>query len=298
MPAYHELMAFDRKTQALGKTAERLSWDQETIMPEGADDQRAEERAAIEGILHQRRTDPRVGAWLAALDGADLTEVEQAQVDQIQRSYTRTARIPEDLATELARVASKAQKIWAQARQDNDFKSFAPALENMVALRRQEAQALSEGGDLYDALLENYEPFTKADDLSAMFDALRPGLVRLREAVLAQPAKPGLDFVFDEAKQMQLAHKVAESFGYDFNRGRLDKAVHPFSSGQGNDVRITTRTEARNPFNCLYSTIHEVGHACYEQNVDQAYLLTSLGQGASMGVHESQSRIYENQLGR
>jgi len=127
---------------------------------------------------------------------------------------------------------------------------------------------------------------------------LRPGLVGLRAAVLAAPAPAPLSGTFDEAGQLALSQKLALAFGYDLNKGRIDKAVHPFSSGSGSDVRITTRTNPVDPFNCFYSTIHEVGHATYEQNIDAAYALTPLGSGVSMGVHESQSRIYENQLGR
>jgi carboxypeptidase Taq len=122
--------------------------------------------------------------------------------------------------------------------------------------------------------------------------------VELRDKVLGAPAPAALNGTFDENAQMKLSRQIAKAFGYDMSRGRVDKAVHPFSSGSGNDVRITTRTDPTDPFNCIYSTIHEVGHAAYEQNIDQAYLLTPLGRGVSMGVHESQSRIYENQLGR
>jgi carboxypeptidase Taq len=131
-----------------------------------------------------------------------------------------------------------------------------------------------------------------------MFGALRPRLVALRERINGAPEAPKLQGTFSEEGQLRLSEEVARAFGYDFDRGRIDKAVHPFSSGSGQDVRITTRTNPEDPFNCIYSTIHEVGHATYEQGVDDAYFLTPLGQGASMGVHESQSRIYENQLGR
>lgn len=298
MNAYTDLMAFQRDTEALGQTAGRLSWDQETMMSPGSADQRSDEMAAIEGILHQRRVDPRIGDWLAAIDEASLDAVAQAQVREIRRSFERNSRVPERLASELARMISKSHGIWAEARADDNFAAFAPTLKEVVALRKEEAQALAQGGDSYDALLNDYEPGATAAELSAMFGALRPRLVALREAVLAQPELPGLTTHFDEAGQMRLAEKLAAAFGYDFRRGRVDKAVHPFSSGSGNDVRITTRTEALDPFNCFYSTIHEVGHGCYEQNIDQAYRLTPLGSGVSMGVHESQSRIYENQLGR
>ena len=127
---------------------------------------------------------------------------------------------------------------------------------------------------------------------------MRPRLVPLRAAILDQPAPAALSGEFDETAQLALSTKLAQAFGYDLNNGRIDKAIHPFSSGSGLDVRITTRTNLTDPFNCFYSTIHEVGHAAYEQGIDSAHLLTPLGAGVSMGVHESQSRIYENQLGR
>lgn len=295
---YDALMAFQRDTEALGQVAGRLGWDQETMMPRGAADQRSDESAAMEAILHQRRTDPRIADWLAALEGETLDPAEQAQVRLIRRGYDRSARVPEQLASALARITSRGHMVWAEARADDDFAAFAPTLREIVTLRREEAAALADGGDLYDALLDGYEPGAKAADLDAMFGALRPRLVALREAVLTQPQPQALTQSFDEHGQMKLARLLAKTFGYDFKRGRVDKAVHPFSSGSGDDVRITTRTVPLDPFNCFYSTIHEVGHACYEQNIDPEYRLTPVGQGVSMGVHESQSRIYENQLGR
>ncbi|WP_420567302.1 carboxypeptidase M32 [Thalassovita sp.] len=296
MTAYDALMGFTRETMALAQVAGRLGWDQETMMPRGAAEQRAEEMAALESVLHARRTDPRVAEWLT--EAEPIGDVATAQLRHIRRSFERAQKVPADLASALARTTSRAQGQWAQARADEDFAAFAPVLDEVLRLRRQEAQALAQGGDLYDALLDDYEPECKAADLQAMFDALRPHLVSLRAAALEKPAPQGLSGQFDAAQQMQLATLLAQAFGYDLDNGRLDKAVHPFSSGSGLDVRITTRTDERDPFNCIYSTIHEVGHACYEQNIDRAYLLSPLGQGVSMGVHESQSRIYENQLGR
>jgi carboxypeptidase Taq len=297
MSAYDDLMAFQRETEALGQIAGRLSWDQETMMPRGAAEQRGEEMAAIEGVLHGRRTDPRVGDWLATAQPE--SNVEQAQIRHIKRSYERNVKVPAQLAAELARVTSVAQGIWAQARADEDYVAFAPTLEQVIKLRREEADALAAGGDRYDALLQDYEPGTTAAEIRAMFDALRPRLVALRDAVMGSPHQPkALDHTFAEDGQLALSSELAACFGYDTSHGRIDKAVHPFSSGSGLDVRITTRTNPRDPFNCFYSTIHEVGHATYEQGIDRAYLLTPLGQGVSMGVHESQSRIYENQLGR
>lgn len=299
MSAYDELMAFERETQALAQISGRLGWDQETTMPRGAAEQRSEEMAAISRVIHARRTDGRVGDWLAVIDDATLPAVGQANMRHIRRGYERTLRIPAKLAAEQAKLHSTAQGVWAEARENEDFSAFSPTLMQVLDMKREEAAALADGDDLYDALLDDYEPNAKASDLEAMFNALRPKLVDLRERVLNAPNQPAaLSGTFDESAQMKLTRHLARSFGYDFAHGRVDKAVHPFSSGSGQDVRITTRTSADDPFNCFYSTIHEVGHGCYEQNIDEAYLLTALGQGVSMGVHESQSRIYENQIGR
>ncbi|MBO9449545.1 carboxypeptidase M32 [Tropicibacter sp. R16_0] len=296
MTAFDQLMAFQRDTSALGQIAGRLGWDQETVMPRGAAGQRGQEMAAIEAVLHARKSDPRVADWLETAEAPD--EAGTAQLREIRRAYERAQKVPADLAKKLAQVTSEAQGKWAQARADEDVAAFLPVLEEVVALRREEGAALANGGDVYDALVEDYEPYTTSDEIAAIFDAMRPRLVALRAAILDKPMPKGVSGTFDEATQMQLTQKLAQAFGYDMNRGRVDKAVHPFSSGSGSDVRITTRTSPTDPFNCFYSTIHEVGHAAYEQGIDQSFQLTPLGRGVSMGVHESQSRIYENQLGR
>ncbi len=296
---YNALMAHWRGTIALSQISGLLGWDQETMMPKGAAHQRGEWFGALETTIHASRTDPRVGDWLADLQSAEFGPEESANLRLIRREYERGTKVPADLAAEIARQTSMAQGIWAQARAADDFKAFAPTLARVLDLRRQEAQALSTGGDLYDALLQDYEPGMTGARLETLLGNLRNGLVSLRDRIRgAAVSVPELDFDFNDALQMKLAAELAGAFGYDWNLGRLDKAVHPFSSGSGTDTRITTRVDARNPFNCIYSTIHETGHSSYEQGIRDAYLLTPLGRGVSMGVHESQSRIYENQLGR
>ena len=294
--AFAELMAFQRQTEALAGVAGRLGWDQETMMPEGAAEQRGEEMAAMEGVLHARRTDPRIAEWLAAADPEDAAG--KRAVELIARVYARMTKVPSDLAQELARVTSTAQGIWARARAEEKVADFLPTLGQVIALRRQEAECLAQGGDLYDALMDDYEPGATADTMGAMFDRMRPRLVALRGAVLEKAPPAAVTGHFAKEAQLALSRDVAGIYGYDFTRGRIDLAVHPFSSGGGNDSRITTRVVESDPFNCIYSTIHEVGHSSYELNIDQAYLMTPLGAGVSMGVHESQSRIYENQIGR
>ncbi len=296
MSAYEDLMAFQRQTEALAQVAGRLGWDQETVMPDGAAGQRAEEIGALESVLHARRTDPRLGEWLAAAVAPDA--VGEAQLRQIRRSYARTMKIPARLAEEIARVTSLAQGVWAGCRAAEDVAGFLPTLSKVVELKREEGAALAAGADPYDALVDDYEPGMTGASIAAMFDAMRPRLVALRGRVLGAAAPHGIVGTFGRDDQLALTRELATVFGYDWTRGRVDLAVHPFSSGSGQDVRITTRVNEVDPFNCFYSTIHEVGHAAYEQGVDEAYLLTPIGQGASMGVHESQSRSYENQMGR
>ncbi|SEO06984.1 carboxypeptidase Taq Metallo peptidase. MEROPS family M32 [Pseudorhodobacter antarcticus] len=295
--AYDDLMAFQRQTEALGQVAGRLDWDRETTMPRGAAAQRAEECGAMEAVLHARRTDTRLGDWLE--EAAPGDDVGRANVRLIKRSFVRNSKIPARLAEELARVTSASQGVWAEARATNDVAAFLPSLKQVIDLRREEAACLAQGGDLYDALIADYEPGATAASLGDMFDRMRPRLVALRGAVLDADYQPeAMEGRFDAEGQMKVARELATAFGYDWDRGRLDFSVHPFSSGSGSDARITTRVVESDPFNCFYSTVHEVGHACYELGIDPSYALTPLGAGVSMGVHESQSRIYENQLGR
>lgn len=297
MSALDDLLAFQRQTEALSSVAERLGWDQETVMPRGAVEQRSEEMAAMQALLHERRTDPRIGEWLEAAE--PRSDSDRRIVELIARDYARAGRVPARLATELARQTSLAQGIWADARANDDVADFLPALDQVLMLKREEAAALAEGGDLYDALLDDYEPGMTGARLAALFAQMRPRLVALREDVLGADHQPrALEGHFPQETQLRLARNCATGFGYDWTRGRMDLAVHPFSSGCWQDSRITTRVVESDPFNCLYSTIHEVGHSSYEQGIDPDYAFTPLGRGVSMGVHESQSRIYENQMGR
>lgn len=297
MSDLENLLNFDHQTQALNQISGRLGWDQETMMPSGSAEQRGQEMAAIEGVLHARRSNSKIGEWLSNLDiSADLAVT--AQVREIRRSYERALKVPADLAEAIAQKTSVAQGKWASARAADDFAAFAPVLEEVLKLKREEGLALASGADVYDAMLQDYEPGISSADLDNMFGAMRPGLIDLRAKILEKEPVNSLKGTFDDATQMRLARLLAQTFGYDLSKGRIDKAVHPFSSGSGRDVRITTRTDLDDPFNCIYSTIHEVGHGAYEQNVNPEFTLTSIGQGASMGVHESQSRIYENQMGR
>ena len=304
MTPYEELIAHTSRTAALGQAAGLMSWDQEVMMPRGGEEARGEQMAAVSAITHARTVDPRVGEWLGKVDETALDERGRANVRRIRRSFERASKIPERLAEEIARTTSKAQGLWARARAEDDFAAFAPVLDTVVRLRREEAEVLTPsrgagGADLYDALLDDYEPGMKTQEVAALFDELRPALVSLRERIAGSgKVVPQLSGTYISDRQMQVAREICDAFGYDFSRGRLDLSTHPFSMGLGpGDVRITTRVAEDDPFNCLYSTAHEIGHALYEQGLP-SYALEPAGGYVSMGVHESQSRLWENQIGR
>ena len=298
--AYAALAAHLKTTGALEQVAGVMGWDQEVMMPPKGDAQRAEQMGALEQVLHARRGDERIGEWLAQIDSTQLDQAARVNVAEAQKAYDRARRVPSDLAEALARKTAAAMGIWAQARKDSDFSGFAPVLGEILTLKRREAEARHEGeAELYDVLLDDYEPGQSGAMIAEILGRLRNGLVDLHENILASGkiVKP-LTGSFDADTQMALGTEIAKTFRYDFNAGRLDKSVHPFSSGNNGDSRITTRINPENPFDCLYSVIHEVGHAVYEQNMPAEHAMMPAGFYASMGVHESQSRLFENQIGR
>ncbi|MEL6433998.1 MAG: carboxypeptidase M32, partial [Pseudomonadota bacterium] len=206
MSAFEELMQYQRATEALTSVAGRLGWDQETMMPEGAAGQRAEEHGAMQAVLHHRRTNPQLRDWLTSAKAPDAAGA--AQLRHIKRDFERASKVPVDLATRLAKLTSRSQGIWAKARGANDMAAFAPSLAEVVALKREEAAALADGGDLYDAMIDEYEPGTKASELALMFDEMRPVLVALRERALSATDQPEIKGDFDEAKQLQLSREL------------------------------------------------------------------------------------------
>ncbi len=296
--AYDTLLDHLKTTAALEQIGGLLGWDQEVMMPRKANAQRAEQMAALETTIHARRTDPRLPDWFDSIDEQSLDMAGKANLREAKRAYERNTKIPAELATELARATSAAQMVWADARANDDFAAFAPTLENILNLRRQEAACLANGGDLYDALLNDYEPDAKSKTLAALLGSLRPTLTDLRGRIAEKPPAPRITQPFPADVQMRVARRLADAFDYDWDAGRLDLSTHPFSSGNNRDSRITTRVNPDNVFDCFYSTIHEVGHSRYEQNMPLELARTPAGQYASMGVHESQSRMLENQIGR
>lgn len=290
--------------RALEETSALLHWDQETMMPARGAEARGEQLAALEHVLHAQRTAPE----LADLLEHCLEQVDERQASPIQRANLRLTRRmiaraqsrPAALMADLARQTALAHGIWAKARADKHFADFAPALARMVELKRQEAACLGYQDTPYDALLDEWEPGATTREVSDLLDRLRPHLCDLLDSIVGSevtPPEPSHDL--PKEAQLTLSRLVATAMGYDFKAGRLDLAVHPFcSGGVPGDVRITTRVRRDNLEDCLYATIHETGHALYEQGIDPALTLLPVGQSVSMGVHESQSRLWENQIGR
>ena len=286
-----------RQTSLLLQIAETSHWDQETVMPEKGAGLRAEQMGALAATIHARQSDPQVMEWISELNLGELSPFDRCNVEQARRQYEKATRIPKSLAEASAKAASEGQVQWVEARKQNDYAMFAPALKRNVALKREEAACLTDGeGDLYDGLLDSYEPGARTADVKQLLESLRPALVSLRERIQEKPAPRPLAGSFPQDEQLELARIVAETIGYDFKAGRLDISVHPFSSGTASDARITTRIDEADIQYCLFSTMHEVGHALYTQGAAHPYL--PAGDYCSMGLHESQSRFWENQIGR
>jgi carboxypeptidase Taq len=304
--AYEELIRRVREQSLLGSCAVLLSWDEETYMPGGGVGQRGNQLALLAGLQHERGTHPRLGELLAAVEGSSLVDdplcPAAVNVREIRRTYDRAVRVPQPLVEELARTVTLAQQEWAAARRADDFGRFRPWLQKIIALKRREAEALGYEDSPYDALLEEHEPGARTRDVAALFDTLRQELVPLANAV-AYSGRQLDDRVlrreFPVERQRLFGEMVASAVGFDFRRGRLDTAAHPFFASIGpGDCRITARYDARNFSTGLFGILHEVGHGLYEQGLDPEHQGTPMGESVSLGMHEAQARLWENVIGR
>jgi len=298
----HELKELDRKIHRLAAVQATLEWDQETNLPPSAVEERSEQLALIEGLIHELQTSPYLGPLTADLAETTLpSDEDRALVRLHRREYDRASRLPRDLVERQARVVGVAQPAWALARRENDFDAFAPHLAKLVALARERADLLGWQDHPYDALLEEYEPGTTSAEVKAVFDGLETGVAELVKTIAARPQVRNdfLSCAYPRGVQERLGRQIATDIGFDWNAGRLDVTTHPFCTTLGpRDVRITTRYD-ENFFNmALYGIIHETGHALYEQGIDPRLGVSILGSGTSLGIHESQSRFWENFIGR
>ncbi|RMH29309.1 MAG: carboxypeptidase M32 [Planctomycetota bacterium] len=306
--AYADLCALLREAGTIDSIARLCSWDQETDMPPKAAAFRAEELALLSRLGHERLTSPRLGDLLAECEAdANLTAdaAVAANLREIRRDYDKATRLPADLVAEIAETASRAMEVWKEARSASDFALFRPWLEKSFGLARRKAECLGApaGGVLYDALLDEYEPGVTSADVERVFGPLREALTPLIAEIASAPTRPSRapdEVKVDRAAQVELNKHAAAALGFDFSAGRLAVSTHPFSEGLApGDTRMTTRYFDDRFTDSLAATLHETGHSLYEQGLPKAeFPGQPLGRYISLGVHESQSRLWENQVGR
>ncbi len=295
-----------RETALLASVEGLLNWDERTLMPPDAGAYRAEQITFLAGLVHQRRTDPRLGEWLQSLCGSELAKDGKsdtgATIRELQRDYEKRVKLPQTLVEEIARATVLGQQAWVKARHDDDFASFAPILETIFRLKREEAQALGFQEHIYDALLDEYEPGARTAQVTQVLAALRAELVPLVQAIANAPRRPQIEILrrpVPVAVQEQFGKAAAAAIGFNFQRGRLDATDHPFCSGMGpHDCRITTRYYEDYFPSSFFSILHEAGHGIYEQGLRPEWFGLPPGNYVSLGIHESQSRLWENSVGR
>ena len=297
--AWNHLREHTSELETIGAVSGLLGWDQQVNMPPKAGAFRGEQLAVLSKLIHTRRTSPKVGEWLDVLEGADLTELQAAGVRNLRRDYDRSTKLSEGLVERIARAESAGFEAWVKAKNTDDFATFEPHLATLVELTKERAAAISSDTPAYDVLLESFDPGTTTADLRVTFARLRTGLVELLDAIRDAEPLPAVTETFHAEGQLKLHTELLESLGYDLQGGRLDAAEHPFTIGLGpGDVRITTHIHPNDLLNGLGSTIHEAGHGMYEQGLPVDFVGTGVRSAASLGLHESQSRFWENFIGR
>ncbi|MFB6249353.1 MAG: carboxypeptidase M32 [Salinibacter sp.] len=282
-----------------------LAWDQETFMPDGGAEARARQLSTLQSTAHERFVSDETGTLLdraaEATADADPLDDGASLVRVTRRDYERARRVPSSLVAELSEATSRAKQAWKKARTEDDFTVFAPHLETLVDLSVEKAEAIGYDDTPYDALLQEFEPGLTTAEVADTFSTLREDLVPLVDAIADSPPLEDdvLHRSYPQPKQRTFGEQVLADLGYDFDRGRQDVSAHPFTTSFSvGDVRITTRYDEDYLPSALFSMIHEGGHALYEQGIDPALDRTPLGDGASLGVHESQARLWENHVGR
>ncbi len=297
---YDAFLAHVQQLTYLGDAAGVLDWDQQVMMPDAGTPARAKQKSALSTLRHELLTDDDLAAWLDDLEAADLSGEQEAVVREIRRQHERAARVPEELVQQISEATSNALPVWEQAKAEDDFAAFEGALEELVELKREYADAIDPDRDPYEVLFEEYEPYLGIDTAEAVLERLGEELPPLIEAVGDSDTEMADPFqgTYPEADQEALVRETLDALGYDWDRGRLDTSSHPFTSGTQFDARITTRFQPETPLDALTSTIHEFGHATYALGLpDEAYG-TPLGEDRDLTVHESQSRLWENHVGR
>jgi len=295
-----------RQTALLGSIETLLGWDERTMLPSAGAEHRAEQMTLLSGMIHRRWTDPQLGDWLAELADSPLAADEHgdtgATIRRIRRRHERLIKLPRTLVEELARASVLGQQAWQEARAHDDFPTLQPWLDKILALKRQEAEALGYADCRYDALLDEYEPDERTANLVTVLARLRDQLVPLVDQIRHSGRRADVSILrrrFPIDEQESFGREVATRLGFDFKRGRLDVTAHPFCSSSGpHDCRITTRYNDHSFNDAFFGILHEAGHGMYEQGMRTDQHGLPLGEAVSLGIHESQSRLWENLVGR
>lgn len=299
--AYSELLTSLKRLDRLGSIGGLLSWDDSVNLPPKSADLRGEQQALFAAIYHREASDPRLGELLATLEaeGDQLSPDQAAVVRDARRDYDRLTRIPVEFASRKAAAETAAHHAWVEARRNDDYSQFQPFLEEQLRFAEEEA-AFLEAPHAYDYWVDQFDPGMDSTTIETLFAQLLPELKTIVETILGSPHQPDASIFrgFPIPEQKAFLEEVVASLGFNFERGRIDTAVHPFCSGHILDTRMTTRFDVDNPLDSLTSSIHETGHALYQQGLPDAFSGTALGTAVGMAVHESQSRIWENQVGR
>jgi carboxypeptidase Taq len=303
VPLYQELVRRSRELAVVQSVAGVLQWDQQTFMPAKAATLRGEQLAALATLAHSKATDPAVGEAIAGCLGQfPADSVEAADAREAKRAYDRATKLPARLVEELARVTTEAHEVWVAARKANDFPAFRPWLEKIVTLKREEADAVGFAGHRYDALLDEYEPGCTAAELTPLFAGLVAEQVPLVRQIVESGRSPDrtiLERDYPVERQKLFGEAAAAAVGFDFAAGRLDIAAHPFCAGFGpGDCRLTTRYHPNRFPDAFFGVLHEAGHGMYEQGLPADRFGYPAGAYCSLGIHESQSRLWENAVGR
>lgn len=280
-----------------------LGWDQEVMMPKGNNAYRGDQMAALASVGHHKLTDPTLGKLLKeAQVETDLNPYEQTNIRETLRAHEKALKIPAELIEELTRSASQANHVWVEARRKSDFPSFAPSLEKLAKISLKIAECIGYAKVPYDAMLDDYDPGSTVENTTEILNTVRNRLVPMVQALKESRQKPDRSILtrhYPEAAQRQVCRDIAEKIGFDFNCGRLDLSAHPFTSSTSPaDVRLTTRYDEHWFPGAFYGVVHEAGHGMYEQGLNQDYIFTPAADAAWLSVHESQSRFWENIIGR
>lgn len=290
----------------IGRIQHLLEWDEHTKMPKAGGAYRADQTAYLAGLVHQKQTAPEIGEWLAELADSELAADPKsdtgANLYHLQRDYEKKTKLPQSLVEQLTRACTVGQQVWIEARKADDFEAFRPSLEEIIRLKREEAAALGFEETPYDPLLDEYEPGETTANVARVLSELRDALVPLVLAIADSSQRPDISVLarsFPTDVQESFGTRVAQQLGFDFDAGRLDVTAHPFCTGLGpGDVRITTRYDEHSFSDAFFSILHEAGHGLYDQGLPREHYGLPIGEDVSLGIHESQSRMWENQVGR